>query len=386
MNLAHAVLACVLLMTGAASARAAQETTPDTAPDTAPLDGVIDRLILQLADPDVATRESASQRLRDMGKAALPALKQAASDPDPEIRSRAAALVRRLEHRPLPGGPLDRGQPHDIQHIRFDGNTITVEQGDRRFEIVKEDGGGIRIIVTATVDGQRVTETYTASDAAELRELEPEAYRVYERWGNMPFAAGGAFEIRAGQIVIGNRMAPMPVHDELGLLREQLQAQMRRRRVPADKMQDVLSQLQKLQAARQGGVAGIRAQPEAQINEYFRLSDALRKTLAELKLDPGDGEALPPPPSQRLGVQITLNADPFNNDIDGVRVQMVAPDSRAARIGLQEGDLIRKIDQTPILSTAAIRKALADAKGPIVLHVVRDGRTIQLTEKPEAKQ
>jgi hypothetical protein len=270
-----------------------------------------------------------------------------------------------------------------VQRLAFSDRKITVDEEDRQFEIVKEEDGGIRITVTAVEDGKPVIETYSARSEAELREQEPEAYAVFERWGNAA-AGGGAIEIRAGQIVFDNRVVGMGVRDEIDLLRERLEEQMREGRVAAAQVRDVLSQLDKLQAARQGGLAGIPAEPGRQIKEYFRLSDLLRKKLAELKLDAGD-DALPPPPNQRLGVQITMEADPFTGDIKGLLVQMVVGDSRAAKIGVKAADLIRRINDRPIRSTRDIREALGQAKDALVVEVVRDGKTIKLTEQADQK-
>jgi hypothetical protein len=385
MKPAQAVLACILLSIVVAHPQVAfaQDAAASAKPD-APLDDLIHRLVVQLGDPDFATREQATQRLRAMGKAAMPALKEATGDIDPEIRSRASVLLRRLERRPLPGGPLDRGVRGGVVHrITFGEKAITVNEEDRQFEIVTEDDGGIRITVTANEKGQQVTETYAADDAAELRELEPEAYRVYERWGKFP-AGGGDFRIQAGQLIIDQRMAQMRVRDELDVLREQLEEQMRRSRVAAAQMREVLTQLDKLQAVRQGDVAVAPEQPDRQIKEYFRLSDVLRTKLAELKLDAG--EALPPPPNQRLGVQLRMNADPFTGDVNGVIVLMVVTDSRAAKIGLREEDHVLKINDKPIRSTQDIRDVLAEAKAGLVVELVRGGKTIELTEKVDEKK
>src|SRR5207248_8750645 len=55
------------------------------------------RLVEQLADPDYRKREQATEQLRRLGPAALPALRAAADHPDPEVRRRARDLVPGLE-------------------------------------------------------------------------------------------------------------------------------------------------------------------------------------------------------------------------------------------------------------------------------------------------
>ena len=70
-------------------------------------------LIARLGDPEFDVREAASRRLVQIGGAALAALRAAESSPDVEVRSRAAAAVRRIELDALapsrtdpPGRPL----------------------------------------------------------------------------------------------------------------------------------------------------------------------------------------------------------------------------------------------------------------------------------------
>src|SRR5688572_28572222 len=271
---AHAVLvACVLLMGGGgAFAQAADDGNAETKANATPgpSGDAVGRLIIELGHPDAATREAATKRLREMGKAALPALKEATKDADPEVRSRAEALVRRLERRPFPGGPFDRGALGGVQRVTFGEKVVTVDQGDRQFEIVKEDDGSIQITVTAMEGGKGVSETYAAADEAELRELEPEAYKVYEQWGKMPVSGG--IEIRAGQLIIDNRIVVPPrIPDELDALRVRLEEQMRKQRVAAAQRREVQLPLDRLQAVRMGDIAVVPEQPDRRTREYFRL-------------------------------------------------------------------------------------------------------------------
>ena len=53
-----------------------------------------DRLIRQLGSDSYDEREAASAALKAMGEAALPTLLQALGSPDPEVRQRAATLLR----------------------------------------------------------------------------------------------------------------------------------------------------------------------------------------------------------------------------------------------------------------------------------------------------
>lgn len=81
------------------------------------LDERVGRLIDRLGDPDFETREAATRELAEIGEAALPGLRRAASGDDPEVAWRAkkvAALIeaereRRAQRTPPPEGPRSRG-------------------------------------------------------------------------------------------------------------------------------------------------------------------------------------------------------------------------------------------------------------------------------------
>jgi hypothetical protein len=59
----------------------------------------VKQLIEQLADGDYAQREKAERRLRDLGRMAIPALKEATKSPDPERVMRAERLLLRQNER-----------------------------------------------------------------------------------------------------------------------------------------------------------------------------------------------------------------------------------------------------------------------------------------------
>ena len=383
MKPAHAVLACLLLT--ASPVVRAQDVAP-------PADGEIAKLVLQLGDADFGTREAASRRLGEIGKPALDALKEAADGADAEIRTRATALVRRIEKRALPGGPLGRdAAPAGVRHMRVSVNNgvknIVAQEQDREF-VIDEGPDGIEVTVTAVENGQSVTEVYRAKTAAELKETEPDAFAVYERFGAGPAGAwalvggaGVALEVRDGGMIFDNGIGRL--RDDLDELRERLDKQMRDSRVAAQQARDVLRHLDRLQQFR-WGAAELPADQDARIQEYFRASDALRKKLADLKLDAAD-DVLPPPPNQRLGVQLNLVPDPLTGEVTRLLIQTVVADSRAARIGLKGGDVVLKINDNPVRSTKDIRDVLAQSKGPLVVEVRRADKALKLTEKTEKK-
>ena len=86
---------------------------------------------------------------------------------------------------------------------------------------------------------------------------------------------------------------------------------------------------------------------------------------------PGRGDHGPVHPVLGLGVEPTQ---------DGLVVTSVRPDSAAADAGLQEGDILRTLDDDPITDTASARATLAEQEpGDVVtLTVERDGASVDL--------
>ena len=106
--------------------------------------------------------------------------------------------------------------------------------------------------------------------------------------------------------------------------------------------------------------------------------DELRKTLNDLNL-PDPGDALPPPKGARLGISV-------QPDIvtGGVGISHVVPDSRADRIGLQNDDVIRKINGKDIDDVKQLRRLVTEHPKGLVLDITRDGREMRLQEKEDA--
>jgi hypothetical protein len=363
------ILVVICLILTSPRARAAdQPASPDE----------IKKLIAQLGDDDYKTRDAAAQRLRAIGKPAVPALQEALNNADPEVVARAQTLIKRLEVRPLPGP-----DPNTVNgivnatrarwHIVNGNRVLDVIEAGREIHIT--DGpDGIAMTVTGLVDGQRVTEEYTAKDADELKQSNPEAHDLYQRWTGGGGAAAAGFIIRGpanfnGPVQIGGLpIPPMPiVPDEIDLLRSRLDKQMRENKLKDAQRAQVDKAFEKLADARNTGG----------MDKYSEQADELRKTLEELKLDPGD--LLPPPASARLGVSIS--------SVEGLLlVQRVGEKSRAQRIGLQPGDQIQKVDGKPIKTVAELRKAVTENTKSLKLFVTREGADLTLEEKRAEKK
>ena len=69
------------------------------------------------------------------------------------------------------------------------------------------------------------------------------------------------------------------------------------------------------------------------------------------------------------------------DDVEGVVVTAVDEKSTAAKAGLEEGDVISKINHKPIKTMAEARKELGTEGGPALLRVLREGRTKDLVVK-----
>src|SRR6185503_5185640 len=114
-------------------------------PATAPAPQDVDALIAQLGHDDFKIREEASTRLARIGKPAVASLKQALSSSDPEVQSRAEMLIKRIEQRPVPGGPIDPNEPVVARSLRISnqggGKNVEVRENQRTITI-REDGAG----------------------------------------------------------------------------------------------------------------------------------------------------------------------------------------------------------------------------------------------------
>ena len=346
----------------AAAAADAQQAVPDD----------VKKLILQLGDDQYAKREAASVELKAIGKPALPALKQAIErNEDPEIVSRAQALVKRIEIRPVPGidpnAANGQVQATSVQMSVTNGKRqVVVNQSGREIKIA--DGAeGIAMEVTGYVDGERVTEEFKAKDLAQLKEDNPPAAALYEKWaeGNEPgLVFRQQLQIRPNGVVQFN----VPnVPDEVELLRARVEKQMRDQKLkPADR-EVVNKELDKLADARANAVA-------EGMDKYTDQCDAARKTLKKYNLDAG--ELLPPPAKARLGISVA-------SQTGHLVVQTVSEKSRAERMGLKSGDEILKVDGKDVTNVGDLRKAtMANEKG-MVMEINRDGKEMKLDEGKE---
>jgi hypothetical protein len=443
------VAAAVWCATVATALVAAQDSTPaDAAPqpdaqtagaNTA--EGEPAALVKQLGDPDFKVREAAAKRLKDLGRDALPALTEAlAQGKDPEVCSRADALMRRIQRPAIPGDWLGAAGPRGLGGGGFDGaaglalrgfaatqvrtsivngrRVVEVNAGPQRRLTISEGPTGIDMTVTGFEDGEPVTARFRARSVEELQENDPDAFAIYQQWaGNgragvmrgrrllvpdvpMPLPVPMQVpqlppraQFRAG-VGVGGMPMPVPLlrqpADDLAGLTDRVEQQMRQSNVPDEQqraVRDLLGELQKMQLE---GRAAQPAEVDRQVQRYNALSDALRDKLSALKL-PDPGDSLPPPAKSRLGISgaapgVDALIAPGNAAAGGVLVNRVQADSRGARLGLLEGDLIQTLNGKPVPNVLALRRMVTEAKEPLVLQVTRDGKPLVLKEKAAGGQ
>lgn len=400
---ARVVAYCTALLLPVTASAAA----PDPASAAPPAD--VAALVRELGDPDFRRREAATQRLRQLGGAAAPALREAAAGGDPEVCARAESLLRQLERPRIPEGWFREFQNWRRHESNLAGTRLIEVEQNGRYLNIREGPFGIEMVVTGVNDGQDVKVTIRARDREDLRRQDAEAFELYERVAG----ARSNLNLRGRRLVVpavpppadaipmprpppvpvrpraGAQLLPLappggiarPPADDLLQLETRLRRQMQAGGVSPVEQQAVLEALRLLREIQAQGRMALPQDLEAQVNKYNALSDALRQKLDELKL-PGPGDALPPPARARLGVSV---APPGTDDAvrhDGVTVTMVIPRSRGARLGLRAGDVIRRVNGTPVEDAAALRCVLTDEKEPLVLEVVRGAGAMTLKEKP----
>jgi hypothetical protein len=346
-------------------------------------------LIARLSDPDFQVRREAATRLREMGPAALPALKEAAQGKDPEVRARAGEIVHVLEYQPVPGRPMHARylrQRKSTTRIIDGRKSIDVDDEGRKITIT-EDDDGIKMTVVGETNGKPVTRTYTARNPEQLRSDNPEAFAVYQRCsgesGGVEDAAAiqGNVIVQQGNVIVLRQFQPAPVFfprggDDLNGLRDQLDQAMDKAKLPPlvrARVHNAVDRVEQTQGFNQ--VVGPAAEAvDDQVAQYDKACDDLRKIVADNHL-PDPGDALPPPKSSRLGVNV--QPDPRSGSIV---VKHVLPQSRADRIGLQDDDLVRKINGQDVQDVKDLRRLVTDHPKGLVVDVTRDGREMRLEE------
>jgi hypothetical protein len=205
------MLGAVALVSTMAYAAPAQPP-PGTQPTYEPL-------IAHLGDDNPHLRDAAVRDLRKAGREALPALRDAAKSSNPQVRDSAEMLVAEAEGKRTPRlaaarqqtalSPADalelqalampqgrivvRGGNLVLNNVRLNNmpgqmqlqvvrngqftRDLTINENGRKIQI-HEDNNGIKLQVGEGAEAKE----YTAKNADELKEKEPEAFKLYEKY------------------------------------------------------------------------------------------------------------------------------------------------------------------------------------------------------------
>lgn len=214
--------AAVFVPAGAAGAQEAKPAIPVQPVKDAAAEEIA-RLVRELGDEAFDVREAATKRLTEIGRPALPALKEAAAGSDAETSSRAARIVAAIEKPAQPAKPGREGgqvivggigigvAPAIIGPVRVIGRagpggvaeTITEENG--RKVRVKQSADGILVEVTeAGKDGKSVTRKFEGKDADDLKKNSEEGFELFKKYGggNRGVVVRAAPAVPIGGIVI----------------------------------------------------------------------------------------------------------------------------------------------------------------------------------------
>ena len=197
---------------------ATQPATQPSKATTQPIDPKLQALVNQLGDDNPHKRDEATAGLRKLGNDALPALRAASNDDDPQIRTSAQALITQITEKDKPVARADEGFPGEIfvgngggivlHNVRIEAGAV----GNARVQIqMRVANGRATRDVTANENGRKVhihedndglnmqitdngeTKEYKAKNADELKEKEPEAYKTFEKYTQR---AGGRIQIQ----------------------------------------------------------------------------------------------------------------------------------------------------------------------------------------------
>jgi hypothetical protein len=302
------MLACVVLLTPGARAWEKDADTAEVKADAAS----INKLIQDLESRDFPTRESATNELTRLGKAAVPALQAAALGKNRESSGRAFGILRKLfqsqdaevkaatkealeqiveKDVPAisrqaelllnpPKPPRQRGVRAQIQvQIQLGGGgrkvsirtvngvkQIDAEENGRKVHIEDDPRNGIKVKITEkNADGKEETKEYEAKNADDLKKKHPDAHKVYEK-----YSKGGGINV----IQLGIPQIRFPF-----------------RRIPNRQIDDLDGKVKA--AIERLGKAAESDNPADEIAESLKLLEQVREQLKKLRQGVGWGAALP---------------------------------------------------------------------------------------------
>lgn len=232
----------------------------------------IAKWIKQLDADQFADRQAATESLFGAGKAAIPALTEAATSNSLEVTVRSIDVLQRLmessdnalkqaakeglekiaksdkssasrrakqvlqpqdeQQAPQPMGGMNIGRVQiqiggaNMKRVSTSETNgvkkIEAEEGDRKVEITKNADDSIKMVITEKVDGKKTTKKYEAKNPAELKKKAPKAYETYKEYAEDNNPMGGVLQLQGGGIQLGGLPA-MPAMPALPIQPGQLQ-------------------------------------------------------------------------------------------------------------------------------------------------------------------
>jgi hypothetical protein len=204
---------------------------PPPPPATQPIDPTHASMIAHLGDDNPHVRDAAVRDLRKAGREALPALRDAAGSANPQVRDSAEMLVAEAEGKRTPrlaaarqqtaalspadalelqalampqGRIIVRGGNLVLNNVRLNNmpgqmqlqvirngqftRDLTINENGRKIQI-HEDNNGIKLQIGEGAEARE----YAAKSADDLKEKEPEAFKLYEKYAQN---AAGRLNIR----------------------------------------------------------------------------------------------------------------------------------------------------------------------------------------------
>jgi hypothetical protein len=336
-------------------------------------------LIKQLADDDFRKRESAVDQLKSMGPATLERLTQARdSATDPELANRADSVIRYLTQSPAQARPSVsadsfrnrmvgrrwRGRAADGVNLRvdlIDGAKIVEVNENANGRTIRISDGPDGIDMSIVPAGGGAEREVHARTPEMLKKQDEEAFALYQKWMGRG-GPGGVIHWRGGR---GQMVLPPPIPARINPIDPNDPAQ-RAQQQAADFLQRM--RREQIDAIRQA------QQLQRDVAEMERRAAEAGGAGAGVNGVPGIAPRKP-----RLGVRILEWPER-----DAVTVADVLPGERAEKLGLKRMDTIRSINGQKVTDGDSLRQTIAEAKGPMVVEVVRDGETVKLAEKQQA--
>ena len=290
-------------------------------------------LIKQLASPNFAERQAASQKLATLGQQAVPKLTATALGNNREAVTRSVDILRghlksadeklqaaakvaleklanieqgvgprlarealappKPQQVPRQGAPGIRivpqiqlqvqGGAQGIKMRNVNGiKDIEVTENDRKVKIHDDPNQGIEVEIIETKEGKPVTRAFKAKNADELKKKSPEAHKLYEK-----YSKGGAGNIQLGNIQIqGNVFPPIQIPQfKIPGVPQQIPANMRRRvaDIQLKQMEHMIQSIQKQLQADGEGAGPAKATLEHLKKALEEIKQAREKLGAERK-------------------------------------------------------------------------------------------------------